>query len=145
MCSWSSSLHDPGAGFNGRANNLILNLRHVQTTKKWLRLLLICYRPCRIYARKSIYAAIESRPWSSKALNVLRLRPCARRRNIHTCSQRICELSTYVGGMAINLTCLISDTRGAGSYSKASCFKSYVVYPPADGARVIQHVYLNLI
>ena len=52
----------PGAGFNGRANNLILILRHVQTTKKWLRLLLICYRLRRIYACKSIYAAIESRP-----------------------------------------------------------------------------------
>ena len=33
----------PGAGFNGRANNLILILRHVQTTKNWLKLLLICY------------------------------------------------------------------------------------------------------
>ena len=51
-----------GAGFNGRANNLILILRHVQTTKNWLRLLLICYRAGRIYTRKSIYAAIESRP-----------------------------------------------------------------------------------
>ena len=56
----------PGAGFNGRANNLILILRHVQTTKKWLRLLLICYKPRRIYARKSIYAAIESRPRTLK-------------------------------------------------------------------------------
>ena len=55
-------LSGPGAGFNGRANNLIFVLRHVQTTKKWLRLLLIYYRPRRIYARRSIYAAIESRP-----------------------------------------------------------------------------------
>ena len=52
----------PGAVFNGCANNLILILRHVQTIKKWLRLLLICYMPRRIYARKSIYTAIESRP-----------------------------------------------------------------------------------
>ena len=47
------NFHKPGLGFNGHANNLILLLRHVQTIKKWLRLLLICYRPRRIYARKS--------------------------------------------------------------------------------------------
>ena len=57
LWKWKMCSSESGAGFNGRANNLILILRHVQTTKKWLRLLLICYRP-------RIYAAIESRPRS---------------------------------------------------------------------------------